>query len=242
MKAVAALFVVVQVLLGTELALAQGAAPMPSLDAPPPPPEPPPFVPPRASVAADEEEVRPHRSRAGRSGVLVLPSLGLHSFQSGSARNYDPGLRLGLLMGWRINELFSANGEGALDVTNPGNVPSGTSVSELQVQGAFSPLLHLTSGRFELVVGPKLGRFYIGTDVSSMGQRSTASISGWLYGINLGLFRALNDFISVGARVSFDLEDATKSCVGGPNFSTSCRSVNSSSALKVLGVGVALLM
>jgi hypothetical protein len=123
-------------------AAAEEASPRPpSLEAPAPPLPPPPGValrPPQAadpqtpaarSLRLEDEEPTIRRRAPDRSGLLFLPAIGAHSFQHGSGRNYGLGPRLGVLMGWRFDEVFSANAEASFDVTNPINVPVGISVS-----------------------------------------------------------------------------------------------------------------
>lgn len=233
----------------------EASAPSLSLEPPAPPLPPPPGVALRAPQAADpqtpaarslrlEEDEEPtiRRRSPDRSGLLFLPAIGAHSFQHDSARNYGLGPRLGVLMGWRFDEVFSANAEAAFDVTNPTNVPVGISVSGRQFHVALSPLVHATNGVLEFVMGPKLGRFVLDTEASSATERASSSYTGWLFGLNVGLFGPLTESISLGVRLSYDLEDPNKVCLERTGFTSSCQAINPDESLKVLGTALALLM
>jgi hypothetical protein len=197
-----------------------------------------PVAPPARSLARTSP---PLPGEPERSAFLFLPTIGVHSFQNDSATNLDAGLRLGALVGARINDSLSLNAEATLDLVNPSNVPPGVDITALQFHIAFSPLIHATSGAVELVVGPKLGLFALSLDASGGGQKSSSSVHGWLYGVNVGAFGRVNDTLSMGALVSFDFERATEECDTEPGFSEMCTSSGFDNSVKVLGVGVALL-
>jgi hypothetical protein len=231
------------------------AAP-PSTQAPPPPvaaPASPSAVPsappPPAAVDAEAPKVAPVRAYAppppldpGPPVFLFMPFLGIHSFQNDSARALDAGLRVGALLGGRVNEVLSLDVVAALDVLNPNGVPAGVDVTALQFHIAFSPLIHARSGGAEIVVGPKLGLFALSEDASSGTESASESAHGWLYGFNFGIFGAANDTLSVGGLVSFDVEKATEICASGTGVPEMCQSVDPSGSAKVLGVAFALLM
>lgn len=187
------------------------------------------------AVESQDDGARPRRS-----GVLFLPTLGIHSFQNESASSYDPGLRLGALVGGRINEFLSINGQAALDVLNV-DVPAGVDVTAFQLHAAFSPLLHARAENLEFVFGPKLGVFAMSAALTDGVDSVDTSIRGWLAGFNLGLFGPVNDTLSMGGLLSFDFENATSICLE-VNGIEDCDEVESDTSAKVLGVGVALLM
>jgi hypothetical protein len=261
MKAIklTALVVVVHALVLAGAARAQVPAPSGQTDpgqggTEEPAPAPPPPEAPRVQQAVDSPPAAPHRALRQastsesedyggrrRSAFLFMPFLGIHSFQNESART-DPGFRTGALLGGRIGEVVSINGEAALDVLNPSNVPAGVSVTAIQLHAALSPLVHARVEKLEFVAGPKLGLFAMSSTASGFGDTVDEFVRGWLVGFNLGLFGALTDNLSIGGRLSFDIEYADKVCVNVNNSGEQCQSVETDSSAKVLGLGVALLM
>jgi hypothetical protein len=185
--------------------------------------------------------LEPAAAAARGSGLLVIPFLGLHSFQNASARREDAGLRVGVLLGGRINRAFSIGGEVALDVLNPNEIPAGDDVTALSFHVAFSPLVHVRSGATEFVVGPKLGLFAASEKETSGGFTTSSSIQGWLYGINMGIFGAISEKVSLGGLLSFDVENATEFCETQITQVETCSSNDLGGSAKVLGVTLALL-
>jgi hypothetical protein len=209
-------------------------------------PAPPPEVeaaptPPPAVGAAPPRVLEPPSSDSRRSGVLIVPFVGLHSFQNDDAKNLDAGLRVGVLVGGRINEMLSIGGQAALDVVNPKNVPSGEDVTAWQLHVALSPLLHAQTGPIEIVLGPKLGFFFLHEDISGSLGSGSESIHGWLYGANLGAFAAANAKVSIGGLLSFDFEKATEACFTVSGQAEMCSSSGLDNTAKVLGVALAAL-
>jgi hypothetical protein len=177
-----------------------------------------------------------------RSGVVFIPLLGFHSFQNDDATSLGAGLRLGALLGGRVNHALSLNVEATFDVLNPKNVPSSVDVTALQFHAAFSPLLHTVSGTVEFVAGPKLGVFALTEDASGGGLTASSSAHGWLYGFNVGLFGAVNEKVSIGGLISFDFEKATEACVTNTTHAETCTTSGLDNSAKVLAVAIALLI
>jgi hypothetical protein len=149
---------------------------------------------------------RPSTTRRPRTGFVVAPFLGIHSFQGTSSRGLDPGFRAGVLAGFMLARLFSLNGELVLDRLNPEGDGSGT-----QGHLAVSPLVHLAVGRHnEIVIGPKLGAW--------RGRYSddrlvvTSTLTGVAYGLNAGAFFAVGDTMSAGALLSYEVQNAGSFC------------------------------
>jgi hypothetical protein len=139
---------------------------------------------------------------------LLMPLVGLQSIQNDNSGT-GPGLRVGGLVGARINEQFSFNGELLFDLLNISNVPAGVSESAYFIQFAAAPLFHVpASPTAEIVLGPKLGLFVEHVSVSgSLGSYSldaSGSGEGLLAGANLGAFFRLSDALSLGGLVNFD--------------------------------------
>jgi hypothetical protein len=216
---------------GAETAEAPAPAAVTSAPAQPPPPAP----------AAPPQAFAPPPPEPSRSPLIIVPFVGVHSFQNDTAKNLDAGLRLGGIVGGRVSDVLSLGGEAVLDVVNPNGVPSGVDVTALQFHIAFSPLLHARSGGAELVVGPKLGFFLLSEDVSGGGVSASESIHGWLFGGNIGAFGAVSDTMSVGGLVSFDFEKATEACGSAAGQPEMCTSSGLDNTAKVLGVAAAMI-
>ena len=139
---------------------------------------------------------------------LLMPFVGVQSIQNDNS-NTGPGLRIGGLVGGRMNELFSFNGELLFDLWNVSNVPAGVSESAYVVQFAAAPLFHVqASPTAEIVLGPKLGLFFAHSSVSGSAGGFTLSGSesdeGLLVGANLGAFFRVSDALSLGGLINFD--------------------------------------
>ncbi|MEP6653497.1 MAG: hypothetical protein ABJA82_09080, partial [Myxococcales bacterium] len=202
------------------------------------------YPPPPATYQPPQGGAYPPPPPAGpvhRSGFLALPFLGLNSFQGKAGDNIGLGLRLGTLLGGRLNEMVSLNGEFTIDVVNPENVPSGVDLNVVEVVFAFSPLVHVPAGTVELVVGPKLGFWGGSATESAGGMTDKASFSGFVLGLNAGLFGALGSSMSVGGLISFDVRTIRRSCMTPSGFAEQCTTDNTGDADKVLGVNAALL-
>ena len=140
--------------------------------------------------------------------AVLMPFIGIHSIQNDGV-NTGPGLRVGGIVGARLSDQFSFNGEALFDLWNPSNVPSGASVSAYVIQVSAAPLYHAQiSPTAEIVVGPKLGFFYdhqsTSGNVYGIALDSSSNFEGLLLGANLGAFFRLSDALSLGGLVNFD--------------------------------------
>ena len=138
------------------------AAPVADPNAPPPGayPAPPPGG---GMPAVQKSRAAPYKP------FLVMPFIGLQSDQSANA-DTGPGFRVGGLVGGRINEQFSFNGELVFDWLNLNNIPAGVSASAYFIQVAAAPLFHVqASPTAEIVLGPKLGLFFAHASESGSG-------------------------------------------------------------------------
>lgn len=169
-----------------------------------------------------------------------MPYLGLHAVQGQAGSNFSPGARIGALLGGHVNSTVSLNGEMTVDVADPRNVPSGVTVTEAFVDLAFSPLVHLRNGDTEFVFGPKIGVWGLGADLSENAETVSMSASGFLFGINAGVFIPMGD-VAVGALLNLDIRSPPDEvCVSVAGKET-CEKVMDGDALKVLGFTAAVL-
>ena len=196
------------------------AFPPPATSAPPPayppPAYPPPAYPPYAAYRPlppggfYEAPLRPVRQRR----FLVLPYIGTHSYQNATARDYFPGFRLGSLIGGRVNEQISLNWELTFDISNIDTPPAATSSSEFAFDFAFSPMFHLPAGAAEILLGPKLGVFWVHTDVHNDMTFNDESHQGTgiLGGLTVGTFMAVSSTVSLGVLVSVEARKIEHAC------------------------------
>jgi len=172
---------------------------------------------------------------------LALPYAGIHSYQNQEASAYGPGARLGVLLGGRIGEVASLNGELSINRSNVHGMPSVSSFEETNVIFAFTPLFQLPAGPLELVLGPKLGIFVIERSYGDVGISVSENLEGYVMGANLGLFFPLSPRASLGVLLSYDLLFADRACQTVASTSESCASLSDSNSLRVLGLTAAAM-
>jgi len=140
--------------------------------------------------------------------VLALLFAGVQSIQNdGSSTGL--GLRLGLVLGGRLDHRFSINGELSYDLLNPDHSVPG--VIFYNFEAAAAPFFHLSlPWGTEALLGPKLGLFRAGASGQGERDATDAVYTGLLVGANLGAFVEISrrNEIEVGALVGFDLEKA----------------------------------
>ncbi|HEY7374808.1 MAG TPA: hypothetical protein VIF57_21770 [Polyangia bacterium] len=172
---------------------------------------------------------------------LTLPYLGIHSYQNQEASAYDPGARFGVLLGGRIGDVASLNGELSINRSNVHGQPSTSRFEETNVVFAFSPLFQLPAGPVELALGPKLGIFVIETSLSDPTVALDQNMEGYVLGANLGLFFPVSPRTSLGVLLSYDLLFADRACQTITNAGETCSSVSDSNSFRMLGLTAAAL-
>jgi hypothetical protein len=148
---------------------------------------------------------------AGHHGLLLMGYLGIHAFEGAAGDNYGPGLRVGGMLGFYLNPVVSVNGELSIDImnlkTDTGFYTSDDSAA--RVVFSFSPLFHLpVNPQMEVVLGPKFGAW---VDTFTFSDNSSADISGYLLGLNAGVF-VRTGRMSLGGLFSFDDGVPTQIC------------------------------
>jgi hypothetical protein len=121
--------------------------------------------------------------------LIAIPYLGVNSVQGGEA---NAGLRVGALLGGRVSEAFSLNGELTID-----QIKLGADASAYVGQFSFSPLFQAQRFDQRLVVGPKVG-YWVGGEDSSSTSAARSDTSGWILGVNLGLFLRVKETTGLG--------------------------------------------
>lgn len=178
--------------------------------------------------------------KAARSGFLVLPFLGVHSYQGDGGEGTSVGLRLGTLLGGRVHPMFSINGGIGIDVINLKNVPAGVETTGVSLDLTLSPLVHVPVGNLEFVLGPKLGGWAIQQEAKQDGATAKQSISGAVLGVNVGMFANVSDKMAVGGLLNFDLRTLGEGCQTLPGEAEMCGEVTGDSN-KVVTATAALL-
>jgi hypothetical protein len=152
-----------------------------------------------------------------------------------TGENFGPGFMLGGILGGRLNPQFSINGELRFDILNPKNVNAGYDVTALELDLALSPLFHVPFQNGEFIVGPKLGIFAQAVDVAYGGQSvGTESLSGYVAGINSGVFFDVSRSVAIGGMLSLSVRDPRRYCETPTGGSESCVDVTGDSE-KVIG-------
>jgi hypothetical protein len=213
--------------------------PAPAADAAPQRAAPPPARlvhddPPRPAV---HPSTPPHRKKRG---FLALPYAGVHSYQHSEATGHGPGLRIGMLVGGRVNDAVSLNAETTYDRSNvsiQGASDLSYTTHEWVLDTVFSPLFRLPAGSLELVLGPKFGLFII----SSQTPTSMAQVLGYTLGANVGLFMPVSPATSFGALLSLGLRQAIQQCPTLAGTSVSCGAVNTDGFAQVVGLSAAAM-
>jgi hypothetical protein len=136
--------------------------------------------------------------------------------------------------------MFSINGEIGIDVLNPDNIPSNVDVTAVSLGLTLSPLVHLRGGAIEFVAGPKVGFWAARSELKSGGATTSRSISGNLFGLNLGLFTNVSDSMAVGGLLSFDIRTIGHACFQNPGMAEMCGDATGDAA-KVVGITAAAL-
>ncbi len=206
----------------------------------PPPGYPPAGAPPPGYGYPPGAYPPPPPKPAGKSTFLAMIFLGVNSLQGDSGQHFGPGFRLGTILGGRVNDMFSINGELTLDFLNQNDLPPGDTITEVEIDLAVSPLFHVHAGRLELVVGPKLGVMTDSAQIDVDGTTTTGSGSGVVYGLNAGLFAPVSRAVSLGGLVSFVGRKFNKICTTDTTGVDTCQT-DSLPTDKILGIAFAVI-
>ena len=116
------------------------------------------------------------------------------------------------------------------------------SSSEFAFDFAFSPMFHLPAGAAEIVLGPKLGVFWVHTDVHNdmTFNDEPHQGTGILGGISAGTFMAVSSTVSLGVLVSVEARKIEHACNVNAGEVALCNLARDSSAT-ILGVTAAAL-
>jgi hypothetical protein len=183
-----------------------------------------------------------------RSPFLAMFYLGANVFTGNLGENVfaeqvqvDPGLRLGTILGLRVNQQFSLNGELTLDAVNLRNAPLDVAAGVADL--ALSPLFHVVSGNLEAVIGPKLGLWglKITNNNGITGASDQLTASGWLAGINAGAFASIAGTTSIGGLLSVEARRYTQVCDRPAGSVETCGTNGATSTDKVFGVNGAVM-
>jgi hypothetical protein len=175
---------------------------------------------------------------------LALPYFGVHTYQNRDASVYGPGVRLGSLIGGRLNDRLSLNADLTVDVSNidgpAGSFLGSARIREYSVALAFAPLLQVPARPLEIVVGPKAGLFVMDTEITSGGVSAATSQQGMLFGIDTGVFLPVSATTSMGVLLTFEFRKPNDGCTA---FSQSgvCSAGSTSGLASIVGLTAAVL-
>lgn len=193
-----------------------------------PPPAPPRLVhdvPPETTYRPTAYPPQP-KPRLKRT-FLALPFFGFHSYQHTEANGYAPGVRVGALLGGRLNDVFSLNSWLSADFSNLRTPVE--PFHERAIHAAFNPMIELPAGRLELIFGAKLGVYLLHSERPApgflVGDATAVSVSdmnGLIAGLEAGVFVPVTAHTSVGLLLSFDLIGVNRGCLLAANGGSEC--------------------
>jgi hypothetical protein len=169
-----------------------------------------------------------------------MPYGGIHSYQNREASSVDPGARFGTFLGGRINDLASLNAELTVDITNADTPPSTTDFSEYLFSFTFSPLFQIPAGGVEVVIGPKVGLFLLRAEQNTPTSTTSLEGTGFVAGINTGLFVPVSPSTSIGAMLAFELKEIESFCVNSGSGSI-CDSATNAPTVKLIALSAGAL-
>jgi hypothetical protein len=194
-----------------------------------------------SSAPASSPAAQPGHERPPRVGVQGLPYVGVQDFFGKGTDGVGIGARVGVLFGFRFNQLVSANAELSVDFLNvdqTGSRPlegrdfgSSSHARSAVTTFALSPLFHRTESRVELAAGPKLGVWRGGTGDD---QGVLSSAGGYVIGANAGFFVRIGREALLGTFLSFAAMTLSE-CSG-------CTSDPKADAIEVFGLTLAALL
>lgn len=174
-----------------------------------------------------------------QEGFMVVPMIGINSFQGDSGRGTAPGLRLGLLAGSRLTELLSLNVGFAFDIVNL-DVPSGADAGRYVLDVGFNPLFHFPLEKLEIVAGPLAGVFVDYGSIGGGGLSVDTWAYGWTAGANAGLLFSVGPKVRLGGLANFYLRNPLNVCVTS-NGGDTCSS-NGINSVKTLALSFAAFL
>lgn len=174
-----------------------------------------------------------------KEGFMLIPMIGINSFQGDSGKQTGPGLRVGLLLGSRMTEHVSLNVGFAFDIANP-DVPSGVDASRYVLDVGFNPLFHFPLEKLDIVAGPLAGAFVDHGSVGGAPLTVDTWAYGWTVGVNAGVLFPVGAKARLGGLANFYLRNPLNVCVVA-NGSDNCSSTGVDS-VKTLAVSFAALL
>ena len=174
-----------------------------------------------------------------QEGFMLVPMIGINSFQGDSGRGTGPGLRLGLLAGSRLTELLSLNIGFAFDLVNL-DVPPGADAGRYVLDIGFNPLFHFPLQQLEIVAGPLAGLFVDYGSIGGAGLSVDTWAYGWTAGANAGVLFRVGPKVRLGGLANLYFRNPLNVCVTG-NGTDTCQSSGVDS-VKTIALSFAALL
>lgn len=226
----------VRALVVTLVLVSTRAAAQPAAEERPAPPTP---IQPTPRVAAAPTSGAHATPTTWKEGFMVVPMIGVNSFQGDGAHGTGPGLRLGLLMGSRLNEHVSVNVGFAFDIANL-DAPPGVDASRYVFDIGFNPLFHFPLQSLDIVAGPLAGVFVDHGSLGGLAPSVETWAYGWTIGANAGLLFPVGAKARLGGLANFYLRNPLNVCAT-TNGGDSCSSTGVDS-VKTLALSFAALL
>jgi hypothetical protein len=196
-------------------------------------------VPPVASQPTPRVAAPASGAATWKEGFMVVPMIGVNSFQGDGAHGTGPGLRLGLLMGSRLNEHVSLNVGFAFDIANL-DTPPGVDASRYVLDIGFNPLFHFPLQRLDIVAGPLAGAFVDHGSLGGLAPSVDTWAYGWTIGANAGVLFPVGATARLGGLANFYLRNPLNVCAM-TTAGDSCSSTGVD-AVKTLALSFAALL
>ena len=180
---------------------------------------------------------RPPRTKRA---FLVLPQLGTHSYQNTAARSYDPGVRVGSIVGGRFSDRLSLDADMTFDLSNVHGVPPGDSFREWTFALAICSLFQIPVGPLEFLTGPKAGYAFSRAEWRRMGVTENDRATSLLVGLDAGVFMPVSPQTSVGVLLSLELRYLQHVCRKTTGVEV-CDPYSQSDATKIVGLSAGAL-
>ena len=114
------------------------------------------------------------------------------------------------MLGARLGDRFSLNGELTYDVSNVSGPV--TLEQERFLRASVSPLIHADARGMELGIGPKVGLYSRRSRYDAGGADLEVTDSGYSTGVNAGAFVPVSAQVSLGLLLSFEVMWARPTC------------------------------
>ena len=160
---------------------------------------------------AQERLEEPHATRS--SGFEAVFFAGVHSYFGDYGDGMPPGLRLGTLLGGRLNPVVSLAGALEFDAHNLDAPPPGVSVTSVAFLFSFAPSFKFSQeSRIKFIITPRLGAFARVASATDRTSTVDATATGLLLGSSFTLAFPAGPVL-LGPMLSIEHQSIEQVCV-----------------------------